>query len=103
MTMNENNRELYDEDREEVLRLILAQANGDDVDDALKSFPISARNMFRKVVQEAGLVETTGMVKGDAGEMFFADRTTLTPRGRKRLEELNARRKEPGNETNGKS
>jgi hypothetical protein len=99
-TMSENNRELYDEDREEVLRLILSEAAGQDVYDELVEYPVSVRSMFRKVVYEAGMVQTVGLVKGDAGEMLFGDRTSLTPRGRKRLDELNARRDTPGNVTN---
>ncbi|HVK38526.1 MAG TPA: hypothetical protein VNA88_08355 [Candidatus Kapabacteria bacterium] len=99
--MHENERELFDEDREEVLRLILCEAAGIDVRRELAEFPIPARSMFRKVVQEAGLVATKGLVKGDAGEMLFGSPTTLTPRGRKRLEELDARRSAPGDMTNG--
>lgn len=93
--MLENDRELYDEDREEVLRLILCEADGLDVRRELAAYPLSARSMFRKVVHEAGLVQSGGLAKGDAGEMLFDEPTTLTPRGRKRLDELNSRRIPP--------
>ena len=90
--MADNEREIYDEDREEVLRLILAEAGGADVRRELENYPVSVRNQFRKVVQEAGMVEAPGLRKGDGGELFFDAPAKLTPRGRKRLDELNARR-----------
>ena len=89
--MMDNEREMYDEDREELLRLILAQVDGADVDDDIAGFPVKARNTFRRVVQEAGLVDAKSMTKLESGEMVF-DNPTLTPRGRKRLSELNGRR-----------
>jgi hypothetical protein len=101
--MTDNDRELFDEDREEVLRLILCEASGMDVRRELAEFPIAARSMFRKVVQEAGLVSSRGLAKGDAGEMLFNEPIALTPRGRKRLDELNSRRTTPGDATNGHS
>jgi hypothetical protein len=90
--MSDEGREIYDEDREEVLRLILAEAGGADVRRELESYPLDMRSTFRRVVQEAGLVEATHMDKSDDGEMLFGKGTSLTPRGRKRLAELNGRR-----------
>ncbi|MBC8144616.1 MAG: hypothetical protein H7X80_03460, partial [bacterium] len=58
----------------------------------LGAYPVDVRNTFRRVVQEAGLVDSASMEKGDAGELLFGKKTTLTPRGRKRLNELNSRR-----------
>ena len=98
--MQENDREMFDEDREEVLRLILSEVAGEDVRRELAEYPIPARNLFRRIVQEAGLVQTRGTSRGDAGEVLF-EGATLTPRGRKRLDELNARRNAPGNQANG--
>jgi hypothetical protein len=99
--MSQNDRELYDEDREEVLRLILMEAGGEDVREKLAEYPVAARSTFRRVVQEAGLVQTKGLAKGDAGELLFDGPTTLTQRGRKRLDEINARRDAPGEQSNG--
>ena len=92
--MSDPGRELYDEDREEVLRLILTEAGGADVREALGNYPMEIRTTFRRVVQEAGLVESSALEKGDGGEWHFGERTSLTPRGRKRLDELNKRRDE---------
>lgn len=90
--MSEDGRELFDEDREEVLRLILAEASGSDVRRELDAYPLDIRSQFRKVVREAGLVESAGLEKDDSGELLFGKKTVLTPRGRKRLNELNIRR-----------
>lgn len=83
---------MYDEDREEVLRLILAEAGGSDVRRELDNYPVEMRNTFRRIVQEAGLVESSGLQPSDEGELTFGSKTALTPRGRKRLNELNGRR-----------
>lgn len=99
--MQENGRELFDEDREEILRLVLCEAAGMDVRRELGEYPISARSMFRKVVHEAGLVQSGGLAKGDAGELLFNEPISLTPRGRKRLDEIDARRNAPGDVGNG--
>lgn len=99
--MQENNREMFDEDREEVLRLILCEASGIDVRQELAAYPSSARSMFRKVVHEAGLVQSAGLVTGDTGELLFKGPLSLTPRGRKRLDEINARHEAPGDTHNG--
>src|SRR5688572_19170961 len=90
--MSEQNDSVYDEDREEVLRLILTEASGTDSRRELEAFPVAVRNTFRRVVLEAGLVQAKGLSEGLDGEMLFDEPITLTPRGRKRLNELNGRR-----------
>lgn len=88
----ENKRELTDADREEILRLILSEAAGADVTRDLNRYPVEARNTFRRVVQEAGLVRSGGSRTTPEGEILFEKPLALTPIGRKRLAELNERR-----------
>jgi hypothetical protein len=88
----ENNRPLNDQDREEILRLVLTEASGGDVSGQLGRFPVSVRNTFRRVVEEAGLVRSGGTLLSDHGEAVFQQPLSLTERGRRRLMELNQRR-----------
>jgi hypothetical protein len=88
-----NNTELTDDDREEILRLVLAEADNVDVANDLARFPAEARGLFRKVVIEAGLVTGADLSTGSDGEQRFTGRPTLTPRGRRRLSELNEKRR----------
>jgi hypothetical protein len=86
-----NNTELTDDDREEILRLVLAEADGTDVAGDLGRFPAESRGLFRKVVIEAGLV-AADLAADAGGEQRFTGTPALTPRGRRRLTELNAKR-----------
>ena len=88
--------ELTDDDREEILRLVLAEADGTDVAGELGRFPADSRSLFRKVVIEAGLVDNTDLVAGEGAEQHFTGTPSLTPRGRRRLAELNARKEKGG-------
>jgi hypothetical protein len=87
-----NNTELTDDDREEILRLVLAEADNTEVAGDLARFPAEARGLFRKVVIEAGLVAGADLSAGEGGEQRFTGKPALTPRGRRRLSELNQKR-----------
>src|SRR5688500_14046374 len=91
--------DLYDEEREQILLLVLREAAGEDVADALNQFPMEARSKFRTIVCEAQMVKTAKLERADGGEVVFSGPTTLTPRGRKRLDELNRQQASEG--TNG--
>lgn len=86
-----SNTELTDDDREEILRLVLSEADGVDVAADLGRFPAESRGLFRKVVIEAELVAAGGLAEKE-GELRYAGEPKLTQRGRRRLTELNARR-----------
>jgi hypothetical protein len=83
--------QLYDEEREQILLLVLREAAGEDVGEQLNLFPKEARSKFRTIVCEAQMVRTEKVVRGEGGEAFFSGRTSLTDRGRRRLAELRAR------------
>lgn len=83
--------QLYDEDREQILLLVLREAAGEDVAEELDKYPPEARGKFRTIVCEAQMVRTTKVVRGSGGEALFSGQTSLTPRGRRRLDELRAR------------
>jgi hypothetical protein len=89
--MVDENREITDVDREEILRLVLSEAEGMNVAEALGRYPRGIRSKFRQVVCEAGLVKgkLAAPVNGESG---FGAGASLTERGRRRLKELNARR-----------
>lgn len=88
--MNDENRELTDADREELLRLVLSEAEGKDVSGSFASYPHAAISTFRRAAFQAGLVQAKGLVmKGDVE--VFDGRTKLSDRGRRRLKELNER------------
>jgi hypothetical protein len=89
--MIDENREITDVDREEILRLVLSEAEGMNVAEALGRYPRGIRSKFRQVVCEAGLV-TGGLATPVNGESAFGAGAGLTDRGRRRLKELNARR-----------
>jgi hypothetical protein len=89
--MSEEQREITDGDREEILRLVLSEAEGMDVAGALSRYPRAIRSKFRQVVCEAGLVKG-GLARPVNGESAFGAGAALTDRGRRRLKELNARR-----------
>jgi hypothetical protein len=84
-------QQLYDEDRERILLLVLREAAGEDVAEELNRYPAEARGKFRTIVCEAQMVRTAKVVRGDGGEALFSGQTALTPRGRRRLDELRAR------------
>ncbi|MEO5929736.1 MAG: hypothetical protein ABIR47_07380 [Candidatus Kapaibacterium sp.] len=87
-----NNQDLTDEDREEILRLILSEADGIDVRGELGKYPQPSRNLFRRVVREGGLVTSGDLSNDSSGESQFVAPVKLTPRGRRRLQELNTPR-----------
>lgn len=86
-----NGDELTDADREELLRLVLCEAEGKDVSEAFASYPHGAISTFRRAAFQAGLVQAKGVgMKGDLAA--FEGRPKLSDRGRKRLKELNERK-----------
>ena len=70
-----------------------SEAEGMNVAEALGRYPRGIRSKFRQVVWEAGLVKgkLAAPVNGESG---FGAGASLTDRGRRRLKELNARRKQ---------
>ncbi len=86
-----SNEDLNDDDREEILRLVLMEAGGTEVAAPLAEFPAEARSTFRRVVCEARLVN--GKLVEAEGEMKFGGKPLLTDRGRRRLKEIDERRK----------
>ena len=88
--MNDIDRQLTDDDREEILRLVLHEAAGDDVEAKLATYPARARSTFRKAAYEAGLVKANGLDRGGE-EIRFGQPAQLSERGKRRLTELNQR------------
>jgi len=88
--MNGPDNQLTDADREEILRLVLTEASGADVGAKLEAYPVKARSTFRKAAFEAGLVRTSGLDRGGE-EIRFNKPAQLSERGKRRLNELNAR------------
>lgn len=89
--MNGDDPELTDADREELLRLVLCEAEGKDMAEAFASYPHSAISTFRRAAFQAGLVQAKSVaMKGDLA--VFEGRPKLSDRGRKRLKELNERK-----------
>ncbi len=82
---------ITDDDRERVLWLVLREAEGENIREEIEQYPVEMRNKFRKVVQEAGLVKSGPSQKGDGGELLFGKNTTVTERGKRRLQELGKR------------
>jgi hypothetical protein len=89
--MNSSANDITDTDREEILRLVLSEASGVEVEESLRRFPTGIRGKFRQVACEAGLVRGK-LAKDGAGETRFASGSRLTERGVRRLTELNARK-----------
>jgi hypothetical protein len=88
--IDEPAHQLTDEDREEILRLVLTEAGGTDVAALLGRYPAKARSTFRKAAFEAGLVRANGLDRGGE-EIQFVKPAQLSERGKRRLAELNAR------------
>lgn len=88
--MSGPDNQLTDTDREEILRLVLTEASGADVSAKLAAYPAKARSTFRKAAFEAGLVRTSGLDR-DGEEITFNKPAQLSERGKRRLNELNAR------------
>jgi hypothetical protein len=88
--MKEPDRQLTDTDREEILRLVLAEAGGADVAEQLAAYPAKARSTFRKAAYESGLVKASGLDRGGE-EIQFGKPAQLSERGKRRLGELNER------------
>lgn len=88
--MSEIDRQLTDADREEILRLVLTEASGTDVEEQLAAYPAKARGTFRKAAFEAGLVKANGLDRGGE-EIRFGKPAQLSERGKRRLNELNER------------
>jgi hypothetical protein len=93
--MNDSEQGITDAHREEMLRLVLAEAAGEDVAGALAPYPSEERSRFRRVVVEAGMVKAKGLATRK-GETVFEPPTQLSDRGRRRLKELNDRRASGG-------
>jgi hypothetical protein len=89
--MNSSPEKITDTDREEILRLVLSEASGVEVEEALRRFPMGIRGKFRQVACEAGLVKGK-LAKNGAGETRFASGSKLSERGVRRLTELNSRK-----------
>src|SRR4051812_29021827 len=94
---NEHDRQLTDADREEILRLVLTEAGGVDVEQELSAFPAKSRSTFRKVAYEAGLVKASGLDRS-AEEIRFGKPAQLSERGKRRLSELNERATQSGSD-----
>jgi hypothetical protein len=88
-------RQLTDDDREEILRLVLTEAGGGDVEGELSAYPVKSRSTFRKAAYEAGLVTTKGLDRGSE-EIRFEKPAQLSERGKRRLSELNDRASKRG-------
>jgi hypothetical protein len=88
--MKEIDRQLTDDDREEILRLILIEAGGGDVAGQLAEYPAKSRSTFRKAAYEAGLVKASGLDRS-SDEIQFGKPAQLSERGKRRLSELNDR------------
>jgi hypothetical protein len=87
--MNGNHKELTDEEREELLRLILMEASGTDANEQLERFPANARSLFRRVVVQAGLVKVKELSQHGMENRFVEPK--LSEKGLLRLNELNGR------------
>ena len=97
---NDQDRQLTDADREEILRLVLIEAGGDDVERELAAFPAKSRSTFRKAAYEAGLVKANGLDRS-AEEIRFGKPAQLSERGKRRLSELNERATQSSGEDEG--
>jgi hypothetical protein len=80
---------LTDDEIERILWLILREVDGQDVADALAAYSPAALSKFRTIVVEAKMVRADRMETTPDGEKRFVGMVELTPRGRKRLDEMN--------------
>ena len=87
--MNGDHRDLTDDEREELLRLILIEAGGTDAGEELRRFPPTARSLFRKVVVQAGLVKVRELSEKGIENHFVEPK--LSQKGARRLNELNGK------------
>ena len=84
-----NHIELTDEDRERILRLVLIEASGGDAGEELQGYPADARNLFRRVVVQAGLVKVKELKEKGVENHFVQPK--LSEKGARRLKELNGK------------
>ena len=94
--MTQPDRQLTDDDREEIIRLVLTEDSGADVEKELAAYPAKSRSTFRKAAFEAGLVKSNGLDRSSE-EIRFGKPAQLSERGKRRLSELNDRASEREN------